>query len=141
MYVWSAPTALAAEAPRRTRERFLVAAGATILAAIALSTATASLNVDFAEPPAVFQAGQTWDADLRLQRGGLPVDDAKPLVTLTDSSGMTHVFPASPGARPGTYHVKIVLPEGGRWTYEVHVGSRVYERGTVAANPSLPEGL
>lgn len=142
MYVWSAPNGLATAAPpRRSRERFLVCSGAAILAAIALSTATASLSVDFADPPAAVHAGESWDAQLRLKRPGLPVEDARPLVTVTDGAGKTHVFPASPGARPGTYHVKIILPEDGRWTYEVHVGSRVYERGTLAAKPSLPEGL
>ena len=141
MYVWNAPTR--AEAAPRFNERLFLYAGATILAAIALSTATASLDVDFAAPSAGVSAGETWEGRVKVNRAGLPVDGARPLVAVTDASGRTHVFAASPGAKPGTYRVKIVLPEGGQWTYEVRVGSRVYERGTVAAayRASLPEGI
>jgi hypothetical protein len=140
MYVWSAPTR--AEASSRTTQRFSVFAGAAILAAIALSTATSSLNVDLASPPSALEAGEAWVADVNVKRAGLPVDGAKPLVAVTDDSGITHFFAASPGARPGTYRVKIVLPEGGSWSYEVRVGEKVYERGVVRAQqPSLPEGI
>lgn len=141
MYVWNAP-AQAAEVTERTRDRFVVLSGAAILAAIALSTFTASLNVDLSLPSAAVPAGQVLEADLKVKRAGLPVDNAKPLVAVTTASGVTHVFEAKPGARPGAYRVKIVLPEGGSWAYEVRVGTRVYERGTMRAQqPSLPEGL
>jgi hypothetical protein len=141
MYIWNAPVR-AAEANPRTRERFVVLSGAAILGAIALSTFTASLNVDFSPPASAVQAGQAFTASLNVKRAGLPVDDAQPLVAVTTQSGRTHYFEAQPGARPGSYRVKIVLPEGGSWTYEVRVGERVYERGTVRGQqPSLPEGL
>lgn len=140
MYVWNAPTR--AEVSSRTTLRFSVFGGAAILAAIALSTATASLNVDLASPPDALEAGQAWMADVNVKRAGLPVDGERPLVAVTDGSGITHFFSARPGARPGAYRVKIVLPEGGQWAYEVLVGQRVYERGIVRAKqPSLPQGI
>ena len=140
MYVWHAPTRV--EVAPRSREKFLVAAGAVMLGAIALATATASINVDLAGPPAALEAGIAWDADVRVKRAGLPVDDARPVVQISDGSGVTHIFQARPGTRPGSYRVKIVLPEGGTWSYAVVVGTRIYERGTVnARNPSLPEGI
>jgi hypothetical protein len=140
MYVWNAPTP--AEVSSRTTLRLSVFGGAAILAAIALSTLTASLNVDLASPPEALEAGQAWMADVNVKRAGLPVDGERPLVAVTDGSGITHFFAARPGARPGTYRVKIVLPEGGQWAYEVRVGERVYERGVVRAKqPSLPQGI
>ena len=141
MYIWNAPVR-AAEVNPRIRERFVVLSGAAILCAIALSTFTASLNVDFSAPSTAMQAGQAFTAELKVKRAGLPVDGARPMVAVTTGSGQTHYFEAKPGARPGNYRVKIVLPEGGSWTYEVRVGERVYERGTVRAQlPSLPEGI
>lgn len=140
MYVWNAPTRV--EVSSRTTLRFSVFGGAAILAAIALSTLTASLSVDIGAPPSALEVGEAWMADVNVKRAGLPVDDARPLVALTDGSGITHFFAAHPGARPGTYRVKIVLPEGGQWAYEVRVGRRVYERGVVRARqPSLPQGV
>jgi YtkA-like len=139
MYVWHA--AAKPIRTQRTRERFVVLAGAAILAAIALSTLTASLNVDLSAPAAI-EAGSEWEANLQVKRAGLPVKDAEPMVAITDASGITHLFHASPGARAGTYRVKIVLPEGGQWSYEVRVGERVYERGTVRARwHTIPEGV
>ena len=140
MYVWDQQAR--ANVSRRFRERFVLVAGAAIVLAIALSTATASINVDFSAPSFAGRAGEVVEADLKVKRAGLPVDGAKPLVAVTTRSGKTHYFEAKPGSRPGTYRVKLILPEGGSWTYEVRVGERVYERGIVRAHqPSLPEGI
>jgi hypothetical protein len=135
MYVWHAQEH--AEAQRSVRTSVVVLAGIAVLAAAALSTATAKLQIDLSEPPAAMAAGDTWQADLRVKRGGLPVSDVKPMVTLTDGSGITHLYMAEAGSRPGAYKVKILLPDQGSWTYEVWVGSRVYERGGVHTKPPL----
>ena len=133
MYLWHA--ANRADTTRAPRERLALVAGAAVLAAAALSAATASMQIDF-DPPAALEAGREWQASLEVKRGGLPVDDVQPLVAVTDGSGITHFFSARHD-RAGRYRVKLLLPQGGTWTYEVLVGSRVYERGAVRAKPAL----
>ena len=134
MYLWHAPSR--ADTARLPRERLAVLAGAAVLAAAALSAATASMQIDFAVPQSALEAGQAWQGSLEVKRGGLPVDDVQPLVAVTDGSGITHFFTAQHD-RAGRYRVKIVLPQDGTWTYEVLVGSRVYERGAVSTKPAL----
>jgi hypothetical protein len=135
MYTWHSPSS--PHAPGRGRETFAVLAAGAVLAIAALSASGSSLHITLNEPPSVLEAGTTWQADLHVQRAGRPVADVRPTIVFIDEAGYRHVFPTQPASRAGNYRVKIQLPDGGRWSYEVRVGSHVYERGQVKSKPPL----
>jgi hypothetical protein len=122
----------------RGRGTFAVLAAGAIFAIATLSATGQSLRITLGETPSVLEAGAVWQTDLKVVRAGQPVADVRPVVVFTDAAGIRHEFAAKPEAKRGVYRVKIQLPDGGRWSYEVRVGDRVYGRGEVAAKPPLP---
>jgi len=131
VYAWHEPDRLIISS--RMRETCALGAGAAVLAAAALSGQ--ALRVELSDPPAAIEAGAIWQASVELERGGVPVADARPLVILSDGGAVRLYYPGT--AEPdGRYSVKILMPEG-RWTYEVRVGKKTYDRGSVHAKPAL----
>jgi hypothetical protein len=135
MYSWHETTT--PQVARRGRETFAVLAAGAVFAIAALSATGQSLHITLTEPPSVLEAGATWQADLKVQRAGRPVANARPEIVFTDEAGVRHVFPAQPESRAGSYRVKIQLPDGGRWSYEVRLGDDVVRRGEINAKPPL----
>lgn len=135
MYTWHDPSTQIVA--RRGRERFAVLAAGAVFALAALSATGQGLRITLPDPPSVLEVGATWQADLKVLRGGEAVDDARPVIVFIDELGYRHVFPAEPHSRAGSYRVKVQLPEGGRWSYEIRVGGEVYGRGQLRAKPPL----
>jgi hypothetical protein len=134
MYLWTdnAPSPM-----HRTRNTFALFAAGIVLAIAALGATGQPLLVTLSEQPSALEAGATWQADMKVVRAGRAVTDVRPVVVFTDAAGIRHEFAAKPEAKRGVYHVKIQLPDGGRWSYEVRVGDKVYERGEIRAKPPL----
>ncbi len=136
MYTWHEPTSRTTVG--KGRETFALLAAGAVFAIAALSAAGQSLQIRFDDPPSVLEAGATWQTEVKVVRAGRPVSNVRPEIVFTDSAGVRHVFRASPAAKHGVYRVKIQLPDGGRWSYEVRVGEHVYDRGVVRAKLPYP---
>ena len=115
------------------RETLALCAGAVLL--VAATVTGPALQVELSDPPAAIEAGAIWQASVELERGGAPVADARPLLVLSDGGAVRLYYPGTAEA-PGRYSVKILMPEG-RWTYEVRVGGKTYDGGSVHAKPAL----
>jgi hypothetical protein len=79
-------------------------------------------TVGLSSTPTGIAPRQPWDVDLTvLQHGRTPVEGVTPIVYIrTDDT--TKAFTARPTGKPGVYHVRVVFPKAGRWSYEVNDG-------------------
>jgi len=79
-------------------------------------------TVQLGSTPSGVAAGGTWSADLTvLQHGRTPLDGLSPTVTIANGS-QERVFPAVGTGKPGVYHVEVVFPSAGTWTWKIWDG-------------------
>jgi hypothetical protein len=97
----------------------LVAAAVLVPAAAAGGFATVGLT---ALPGDDIAAGGTWSTDLMVKaHGRTPADGLSPVVRIRNGD-VVREFAATPTGKPGVYHVDVVFPAGGMWTYEIDDG-------------------
>lgn len=77
-------------------------------------------TVGLSSLPSDTQAGGTWSVDLTvLQHGRTPLQGISPTLTIANGDGDTRTFTGTPTGKPGVYHVEVVFPAAGTWSYEV----------------------
>nr|MBA2296735.1 hypothetical protein [Actinomycetota bacterium] len=65
-------------------------------------------------------AGDTWAVDLTvLQHGRKPLEGIAPVLTIANGDGDSRQFVGTPAGKPGVYHVDVVFPSSGTWSYQV----------------------
>jgi hypothetical protein len=102
-----------------------------IVARIAVATALCGLvltadagaggfaTVQLSSTPTGMSAGETWSLDLTvLQHGRTPLDELEPVLTISDGTHESQ-FPATPTGGAGVYHVDVVFPTAGSWTWKI----------------------
>ena len=114
------------------RARWIAAlvAVAGLLGLPATAAAGGWATVSLSSTPDGLGPGQPWVVELEiLQHGRTPLDGVEPSIVLTNgATGKTEYVAAKPTGRPGTYEVRAVFPDAGRWTYAVDDGfSRVHD--------------
>lgn len=95
----------------------LAVAAVTVPAASAGGFATVGLS----SLPAGTAPGEKWPVDLTvLQHGRTPLDGIAPVLTITNNAGGdSATFTGMPTGKPGVYHVDVVFPSAGTWSYEI----------------------
>jgi hypothetical protein len=105
--------------------RHLIALPVLVAALVATGTASAGgfATVGLSSLPAGVSAGEPWDPDITiLQHGQTPLEGLLPTLTITDSNGASHDFPATATGEPGVYAAHVVFPESGSWNVAVDTG-------------------
>jgi hypothetical protein len=102
--------------------RLLLLVPLALLSAAPSAHAGGWATVGLSSTPAGTPPGQPWDVDITvLQHGRTPLEGVSPTVHI--SSGDTaRTFVAEPTGKPGVYHARVVFPNAGSWSYEVHDG-------------------
>lgn len=95
-----------------------------VLAVFAVAVPAASAGgfatVGLSSLPSDTKAGGTWSVDLTvLQHGRTPLQGISPTLTIANGDGDTRTFTGTPTDKPGVYHVEVVFPAAGTWSYEV----------------------
>lgn len=102
-----------------------LAAGAVAGVARAGCSATVGLS---STPKPGLAAGEPWVVTIRvLQHGRTPMSDARPEVRIRQAGGKLITFKAKPAARVGSYRVRVVFPQAGRYSLGVYDGFPVKE--------------
>ena len=79
-------------------------------------------TVQLGSTPYQVGPGGTWSTDLTvLQHGSTPLDGLSPTVTIANET-QERTFPAVATGRPGVYHVEVVFPSAGTWTWKIWDG-------------------
>lgn len=98
--------------------------GALVVSLVVAGGASAGgfATVQLGSTPYGVGVGGTWSAELTvLQHGRTPLDGLSPTVTIANGS-QEHVFPAVGTGTPGVYHVEVVFPSAGTWTWKIWDG-------------------
>lgn len=99
-------------------------------------------TVQLSSLPAGTGAGETWTPTLTILRHGrTPLDGLQPIVRITDDSGTTEEFRATPTGAPGAYVAKVRFPSGGTWRWEIWDGfsqTHTYSPVTIGGGGSFP---
>lgn len=102
------------------------------LASAGTASAWEGVTIEMSAVPLDLGPGDPWDASLTVVGpDGSPLTDMNmhPGVTIADERANEQLFVAGPTSRPGVFHVRIVFPEPGTWTYRADV---------VPGNPGAP---
>lgn len=122
------------------------------LAAVAAPVASAGgwATVGVSSLPKGTDAGKTWAVDLTvLQHGRTPLEGINPVVTIANGDGVSREFAATPAGKPGVYHVDVIFPSSGTWSYEIWDGFtrthtfkpvEIGDAGAGSSFPTLPVG-
>ncbi len=103
-----------------TRTLWSVLVVAFVLTGNAAAGGFATVQLD--STPDGVAVGETWSAQLTvLQHGRTPLDGLSPTVTIASGS-QEQMFPAAPTSEPGVYHVEVVFPSAGTWTWTIWDG-------------------
>ena len=93
---------------------------AVALVAVPAASAGGWATVGLGSLPGGTPAGEPWSVDLTvLQHGRTPLEGIAPVLTIRDDGGDTRSFTATPTGKPGVYHVNVVFPSEGTWSYEI----------------------
>lgn len=100
-------------------------AALVLVAALALAGSASAggfATVQLGATPYGVATGGTWSTDLTvLQHGRTPLDGLSPTVTISNGT-QERVFPAVATGRTGVYHVEVVFPSAGTWTWKIWDG-------------------
>ena len=111
--------------------RWTVVLGTAALALALAGTAQAGCwaTVGLAGMPVGVGAGEVWTAELTvLQHGRTPLPDATPAVVISNATGETRTFAATPASPAnGRYDAAVVFPSAGSWSVAVDDGFPVAE--------------
>jgi hypothetical protein len=108
---------------RRLVLALVIGAAALPAAASAGGWATAGL----APPDEAVAAGDVWRAEVTIkQHGQTPLDGVQPAVIISNDSGKSLRFAATPAGKPGVYVAEVTFPTGGTWNYAVYDGFSAY---------------
>jgi hypothetical protein len=107
------------------RRLVLLLALAASLLASGSALAWDGVTVQMSAVPAGLGPGDPWDANLTvLDPAGNPFahpSESPAVVIREPATGATKTFPATPATGPGQFHVRIVFPHAGTWTYRADV--------------------
>jgi hypothetical protein len=97
-------------------------------------------------PPAGMQAGDTWNAQIRVVGcQGVPLGSIAPTVVIVDNaSGRLVRFRARSAGGLGKYTARVVFPSAGNWSYRVDVydyPNETFGPFRIAAPASKPDRL
>jgi hypothetical protein len=99
-------------------------------------------TVQLSSLPFGTDAGETWAPTLTILRHGrTPLDGLQPSVRITDDSGTTEEFRATPTGAPGAYVAKVRFPSGGTWRWKIWDGfsqTHTYSPVTIGGGGSFP---
>ena len=93
-----------------------------VAAAVAAPVASAGgwATVGLSSLPTGTAAGANWSVDMTvLQHGRTPLEGIAPVLTITNDDGESRQFTGTPTGEPGVYHVDVVFPSEGMWSYQV----------------------
>ena len=104
-------------------KRLLVGLALVGLLLPAAADAGGFATVQLSSLPSGTDAGETWAPTLTILRHGrTPLDGLQPSVRISDDSGTTEEFHATPTGAPGAYVVEVRFPSGGTWRWEIWDG-------------------
>jgi hypothetical protein len=100
----------------------LVAAAAGALAVPSVASAGGMAAWALSGPPAGTQAGEAWNAKIRVVGClGTPLGITPTVVIVDNGSGRTMRFRARKAGAPGEYTARVVFPTAGNWSYRIDV--------------------
>jgi hypothetical protein len=122
------------------RNRIVLVAVVTALAASASATAGGWATVGLDPLPTGVGPGDTWTTEMTVLQHGraeTPLVGLSPTITITEESGESRTFVATETAEPGVYEAQVVFPEAGQWSIvaDSTFGDSKLTYGPVAIEP------
>ena len=104
-----------------------------IAVVVSVGAWTDRTHVSLAKGPTAVPATKPWNAVVEISRNGRRLDGFRPVLTIA-GLGDPKSFDAKEVAS-GRYHVRVIFPHPGFYTYTVVVADRIAARGTIYAIP------
>jgi hypothetical protein len=104
-----------------------------IAVVVSVGAWTDRTHVSLAKGPSAVPATKPWNAVVEISRNGRRLDGFRPVLTIA-GLGDPESFDAKEVAS-GRYHVQVIFPHPGFYTYTVVVADRIAARGTIYAIP------
>jgi hypothetical protein len=104
-----------------------------IAVVVSVGAWTDRTHVALAKGPSAVPATKPWNTVVEISRHGRRLDGFRPVITIAglgDASSFNGKEVAA-----GRYHVQVIFPHPGFYTYTVVVADRVAARGTIYAIP------